>query len=136
MAAVQPQGPGGADDRAPLSVGDDRDSPPRIGAPEGESNDALQPKSLGGRHQSMPQAESLSAEEMREATSDFEDFTREHAPTPKPTSRRARLQSGLARKAAKLVSSGKAPGGKQRGRGHGSTEPASQSDDGRRAMRE
>jgi len=73
----------------------------------------------------MPQAESLSAEEMREVTSDFKDFTREHAPAPKPTSRRARLQSGLDRKAAKLVSGGKAPGGKP-----------SQSDDGRRALRE
>ena len=126
LATVVPRGPGGADDRAPLSVGDDRDSPPRTDlAPEGESDDALQPKGLGGRHQSMPQAESLSAEEMREVTSDFKDFTREHAPAPKPTSRRARLQSGLDRKAAKLVSGGKAPGGKP-----------SQSDDGRRALRE
>ena len=134
-------------DRAPLSVGDDRDSPPSTGAPEEEpddalqpeeeSDDALQPRSLGGRHPSIPQSARLSAEELREeAMRDLKAFTREHAPAPKPTARRVRLQSGLARKASKLVSGAKAPGGKQRGRGHAAMEPASLSDDGRRAMRE
>jgi len=147
LATVLPPSPEGADDRAPLSVGDDRYSPPSTGAPEEEpddalqpeeeSDDALQPRSLGGRHPSIPQSARLSAEELREeALRDLKAFTREHAPAPKPTARRVRLQSGLARKASKLVSGAKAPGGKQRGRGHAATEPASLSDDGRRAMRE
>merc|ERR1719331_3098335 len=110
LATLLPPSPEGADDRAPLSVGDDRDSPPSTGAPEDESDDALQPRSLGGRHPSIPQSASLTAEELREeALRDLKAFTREHAPAPKPTSRRVRLQSGLARKASKLVSGGKAP---------------------------
>ena len=88
LATVLPPSPEGADDRAPLSVGDDRDSPPSTGAPDEESDDALQPRSLGGRHPSIPQSAGLSAEELREAEGDLKSFTREHALAPKPTSRR------------------------------------------------
>jgi len=114
---------GDTDDRAPLSVGNDRDSPPRAD-PAPAFADALQPgsslpagkrKKTVGRHQVSLQTENefddkLADDALREATNDFDDFLREREAAEPATRPRSRRSGGRA-------------GGKQRG--HRATEPAS-----------